>query len=115
MPADTDPARIASLECELFRLNSASGVMHTVQENMARAARVAELTRQVESLRSRQSMQLIQQRAFLAEIGGQRLSSGPLGRPEPGSADSWMSVSRDYDPMRRFLERDLRRDWDDWR
>lgn len=74
---------------------------------------VTELAAELNSLRAEQIRRAAEKFGPLAPIGGARLSTGELPRPDPPVPDSWMSEGRTYDPLRRFIEVDLHQEWDD--
>ncbi|HMK87257.1 MAG TPA: hypothetical protein VK437_14950 [Steroidobacteraceae bacterium] len=109
-------ARIAAIECEIF-----APARYTVKVLAASATgggvdNAPALAEELNRLRAEQIRRANQRFGKLAPIGGSRLSTGHLERPEPPEPGSWMTASDSaggHDPIRRFIEQDLGRKWED--
>lgn len=119
---DTDPlqARIDEIERALYApQHYAPTVVSPVraEDVIAQQEGIKALAEELNRLRAEQIHRATQKFGRLAPIGGARLTTGHLPRPEapaPRERD-WMSTADEsgYDPIRRFLEEDLGRSCED--
>jgi hypothetical protein len=103
MDADALQARIDEIERVLYApANYTCNVMGSTAPDPQHQGRVAALAAELNRLRKRQVDEAAEKWGTLAPIGGHRLSTGYLEKPEPPEPDSWRDEGRDYEPLRRF-------------